>query len=387
MKMYNLRLNRIYWPTDNQELLLKACFLPKEQSIAAFKLWQEKIDINNIDKGSCYFLPLLYHRLCSYGISTAVTDILKINYTRTCSQNWMYFHDLMETVKQLQINGVQMLFLKGFSLIIGYYKDFGLRPITDIDLLVKKEQLMSAIEVLTKMEWHEEGNFVKFTQDYNDPHMSLWHARHFKNNKKRTNLDLHWRSLFLHHHEDVELAFWRDAKPITIYGVSVLILNPTDQLLHNCIHGMRWNPIPPIRWVADACTIINNHHAEIDWDRLYSLAQRCERILAIRNALCYLKYTLQAPVPEHVIAKFTRAHISLREKIEYKLENNRPTRIGKSIAHYLRYSRYRNQYKSTPQPKKITSFIDYLKYSWGRYTIKSLYGYISSKVKANKISK
>jgi len=44
------------------------------------------------------------------------------------------------------------------------------------------------------------------------------------------------------------MIFGKRPHAINIQGVSTLILNPTDQLLHVCVHGAAWDAVPHVRW-------------------------------------------------------------------------------------------------------------------------------------------
>ena len=77
-----------------------------------------------------------------------------------------------------------------------------------------------------------------------------------------------------------------------------MALNPTDQLLHTCWHGARWNEVPPIRWVADAMAILGASAPEIEWPSLLKKAERHRIVLPVKDALEYLKKKFDAPVPD-----------------------------------------------------------------------------------------
>ena len=59
----NLNVKGFFWPTHEQELLLKAVLLQGEGSIAAWKSWADAIDFDQLDAGSQRLLPLLYRNL------------------------------------------------------------------------------------------------------------------------------------------------------------------------------------------------------------------------------------------------------------------------------------------------------------------------------------
>jgi hypothetical protein len=46
------------WPTEQQELLLKAALLKGEPAIQAWERWVSQVDINDLDQGSLRLTPL-----------------------------------------------------------------------------------------------------------------------------------------------------------------------------------------------------------------------------------------------------------------------------------------------------------------------------------------
>ena len=130
-------------------------------------------------------------------------------------------------------------------------------------------------------------------------------------------IDLHWHLLpeLCDRHADDD--FWAAARPASIGDIRVCTLAPTDELFHACAHGVRWNRIPPLRWVADAHTILRSTPADIAWERLVAAAQRHRLTLPIRAALRYLHTHLDVAVPPAVLARLDRTPVSVSERCEY----------------------------------------------------------------------
>ena len=97
------------------------------------------------------------------------------------------------------------------------------------------------------------------------------HAQHLQHREGGHSLDLHRYALAQAASDD---AFWSAAVEIELLNVPTRILCPADQLLHVAVHGARWNPVPPVRWLADAVAIERSAGAELDWDRLVAEATR-----------------------------------------------------------------------------------------------------------------
>ena len=78
-------------------------------------------------------------------------------------------------------------------------------------------------------------------------------------------LDLHWRALAECSASDADAGFWERAVPVRLGDVPTRTLGPPDQLLHVCIHGVRFAWMSSDHWMADAIMILRRAGAAFDW--------------------------------------------------------------------------------------------------------------------------
>jgi len=93
-------------------------------------------------------------------------------------------------------------------------------------------------------------------------------------------------------------------------------------LFHVIIHGVVWNPVPPIRWIADAATLINSADFTIDWQRLVNLARKHHLSLRLKTGLQYLHDRFHLSIPPAVMKTVINLPVSYLEKIEYRFMTN-----------------------------------------------------------------
>jgi Uncharacterised nucleotidyltransferase len=146
--------------------------------------------------------------------------------------------------------------------------------------------------------------------------------------------------------------------------VQTLALNPTDQLLHTCWHGARWNEVPPIRWVADAMAILDASGEEIDWEDLLKKAKKHRIVMPVKDTLDYLKKTFDAPVPDSLLKSLSAVRISKIERENYEVALNpmAPPTTTK-ILRQLYYD-YRWLSSSTSSRFKSLAFARHLQAKW-----------------------
>jgi hypothetical protein len=300
--------------TPNQELLLKAALLSGEQSIESWRTWRLSGDWEeSLDSGSYRLLPLLYINLQKQGLDDPVMGKLKGIYRQAWSKNQTLFHEMASVISRLQNAGIKTMLLKGASLSLLYYKNNGARPMADIDVLIPLKQIRPATELLQKAGWTSP---VPLT----DLDISYGHAIELKNSRGGE-FDLHWRP-FNGCRDIYEKDFWDGALPVALAGVSTLAPNPTDMLFHVIIHGVVWNPVPPIRWIADAVTLINSADYTIDWQRLISMACKHHMGLRLKTGLQYLQERFNPLIPPAVMKAVSGIPVSYLEKAEYRFMTN-----------------------------------------------------------------
>lgn len=339
-----------------QELLLKAVLLNGDEVISAWEKWKLNVDFELIDPGSYRLLPLLYHNLSKHGIKDPLMDRLKGIYRRTWYENQILSHKAVNLLEFFQDAGIKTIVLKGIALIHLYYKDYGLRPMSDFDILVPTEQATEVIKLLRKLGW---------TSGYRSPEtiIPFIHSCDFTDVTALHHLDLHWHLFIECCQPNDDDDFWNGAVETTIKDIPTCMLNPADQLLHTCVHGMKWSIIPPFRWVADAIMILNSTLTEIDWDRLIMQAQKRHLILPLRQGMEYLKNNFRGNIPTEILQRIQNLPVSKIEYIEhkYKIENQKKKLLGNIPTLWfdsLRLSGY------SSLVHKLFGFLKYVQHFW-----------------------
>jgi hypothetical protein len=153
-------------------------------------------------------------------------------------------------------------------------------------------------------------------------------------------IDLHWHVMAECCYDNADNFFWSQIQPFNSGTINTNSLNASDLLLHTCVHGVRWNAVPPLRWIVDALMIMKYPGVTIDWDRIYEAAQNFRVNLHMIQTLGYLKKEFKAPIPDGILSKFDSAPVSKLELKENSVRMNRKDIIGGWIADYYHYRVY-----------------------------------------------
>lgn len=370
------------WPTREQELLLKASLLKGNAAVDAFQEWKSLVDIKSVDPGSYRLFPLLYVNLKSSGVEDPLINIFEWVYRTTQKNTAVLFENMLPLLRQFRNAGVEFMLLKGTALILTYYKDRGLRPMMDVDILVRTTEAREAIKLLTSLGWRSSITPLKgFSEigllsrlgwtpkergieDFSDEFFLVRHGQDFVDLERFT-IDLHWHVLHGYNEADADSPFWDDARTVEFDGIGVSVLNPTDQLLHVCSHGVSWNFIPPIRWIADAVTIVNSVKEEIEWGRLTAASKRHGKVLRMREALSFLKSTLQVPVPDTALNELDSFIVSRTEISEYEIRIQPPGILDGLVELSFLYNSYSRHNADKGAFAKFVGFPKFLQHVFG----------------------
>lgn len=346
------------WPTAQQELVLKAAIGDESEALEAFHAWRQTIDLDDdFDRGTFRLLPLLYQNLNRFGVRDPIMGRLKGMYRRTWYNTHRLFHDVGPAIAELESAGIKTLLLKGAPLVLTYYQNHGVRPMSDIDVVVPYADAKRAIDLLEGLGWR--GDHTSATVD-----LLYSHAVQF-NNDADGEFDLHWHVLFEASTESATRSFWESAREIEFQGIPSLQLDPTAMLLHVILHGVRWNPEPPIRWIPDAMAIMNSAGNEIDWQRIVSFASDHKLTHRVDLALHYLAERHAASIPHHVLNGLAASKAGLMERVDSAAtlrevgEGRTWANAAVVFADYWRHNRANGVFRF------LFGFPHYLRYRWG----------------------
>lgn len=295
------------WP---QYLLLTASLRDNEAALQAWQQWRSSVDLQTVDRGSTRLLPLLWHNLVAMGVEDPLMPRLRGIYRHTWFSNQTRLAKLVEVRDLMAAASVDVIALKGVALAYGFYPNPGVRPMDDLDILVRPSQTATAVEVLKRHAW---------SAPVADPvtHLIVVNGTEFLD-PSGDRLDLHAHLLPVGLRSDRDALRWQRAVTASAEGQSFQILDATDQLLQVCIHGALSIP-PAIRWVADALAILEHGGTVIDWPRLVADAEEEGYGPTLENRLRVLVALFDVPIPEQVLSGMAAIKRPLAARVSFRL--------------------------------------------------------------------
>lgn len=358
-------------PDAAQALLLRAALLDSNEASDAWSRWRARHaprSWNAIDTASARMLPQVYANLRRAGrtVTAAPALVGDLEWLQRFHRGaWHRNQQLIAAVRpviaSLQAAGIQPVLMKGAALASTVYADLGARPMADIDLLVPHRQALAAGRVLDE---HGLRPIVSFDNRRVATVNRLNFERGHRAGATVAAVDLHWHLLDEVDGDVLDQPVHRHARDVSLQGLRVRVLHPTDELLLACMHGVRWNPMPPFRWVADVHLLVTRSGADIDWDRLLGTTLQHGFVLPVRVALEHVTRTLATPVPGAVMAALASARPTMRERLEMsvRLSPRLWHGLGGMPYHLLHWWRLSD---GASWPQKVVGFPRYLADCWG----------------------
>lgn len=343
-------------PTPEQELLIRAAVLQGTPVLDAWREWRARTDFDALDRASLRLVPQLYRNLLQHDVDDPLMGRLKGLYRYAWSRSQLSLRATADVLTAFRGAGVETLLLKGAALAALHYRDHGARPMDDVDVLVPWSQTAVATALLERRGWAPAvaGPLTR--------HIRYRHAVEFRE-PKGGKLDLHWNVLSECCGPEQDDACWRAAVPVEIGGTLTKALCAADQLLHVCVHGAKWNRLPPIRWIADALMVLRSAGDTLDWTRVVEQAARRQLVVTTERALAYLAARFEAAVPAGALARLRALPRRRFERLEYRAKSRAPASrilgdLPLAVFHFLRLT------DNASTGRRLAAFGDFLAYRW-----------------------
>lgn len=326
--------------------LLRAAVLDGDPARQAWAEWRAAADVERLDAASYRLLPQLYVNLVALGVEDPWLSRLAEIHGRHERENRERFQRAGEVLESLRAAGIPTLVLKGAALAVQAYATIGARPMSDVDVLVPREHARAAIAELGRaglvppLGPAERELGIDFSVPFRDP--------------GGLGLDLHWYPIDQTFPGD---DVWPAAVPLTLGGARTLAPGPADHLLVVCMHGLSWNPLPPIRWVADAALIVRAAGEGLDWRHVVERARGGQLTTTVGAALRHLSKAVDAPVPDGVLEELRATPTSRLERRAHHEALQAPPRVRKSVV--LLYDRFR-RLRAVGDPDVPRTFVSFL---------------------------
>jgi len=208
--------------------------------------------------------------------------------------------------------GVPLMVLKGGALQLLLYRRPDERPMNDLDLLVRPQDVEKAQTLLEEAgclrgeELVREDFFPRFHYE-----MAFTYGRIYP-----VKIDLHVRPFRpLRYSRTVpDTAFWDRAVAVPIGQATVLVPEPGDMLIHLAVHAeVHGNPRP--QWRIDVGRFVEAFGSSIDWANVLATARAWRLALPLRRALHRIEAEAGPLLPPQFLQQLDGMHVGWRDRL------------------------------------------------------------------------
>lgn len=250
---------------------------------------------------------IIYHDLVPFAYSASkdlnlflpqnLMEFLMNNYYCAmvrCEQLWQEFLRILTAFEK---TGVLLLPIKGVALLKDIYKGKSIRPMTDIDLLVKEEDLPKAEAVFYDLGYRKELFGLK--QEYwrkRQCHITFYR----KEDERLPFVELHWAIDFKRRNRTVLPQLWTRIREINADGRRIKLLSPEDTLFSLALHNRRLGRTLCLKNIYDAVLLLNKYAVDFDWNYCLDVSRKYNICSTLFFALYQIKFLSVVDIPEYV---------------------------------------------------------------------------------------
>ena len=246
--------------------------------------------------------PLLYFNLSKYKnkvpIPLAVMELLWKQYMNSAARSASFYHEIKNLLRILSDSKIDVILLKGAYVAERFYKKSALRPMCDIDILIKKKDINRMLELLM-----ENGYKIKNIEEANSHRML--HSPGVTT-KSGILIEPHWDispSLIFSWKKSVDIdKVWKSVIPEKLFGTEIVALPVEYLIIHLSVKIVIDNFRGQLLQLYDIALILQQ--SKLNWNSLFSIAKEWNSVKDVFCILQLSKVLFQANVPNDVLIEF-----------------------------------------------------------------------------------
>ena len=232
---------------------------------------------------------------------------LKTYYMGISQRNMLMSAELIRIMKLLEENGIEALAFKGPALAQAAYGDITLRQFSDLDILVREEDIYKAAELIVAQNYEPMDSIV-FLQ--NEAKLQVEKNYEFYGRKNGIKVEIHWRlinSSFLKKFKNYDV--FDKQEEVQINKVPIPTLDTKILLLYLCNHGAShmWERL---EWIADIDRLIRSEGSSWKWDEILELAGSLQSKMTLLLGLALSRELFHTDLPSSISAQLDTDQIS-----------------------------------------------------------------------------
>ncbi|MBU9889230.1 MAG: nucleotidyltransferase family protein [Candidatus Omnitrophica bacterium] len=264
----------------------------------------------------CFKEAAVFHELAPFfypevkddavGIPPGILEFLKRAHYYTFVRSQKKWREFLTIAEAFGRKGLSLTPLKGLAGLADIYRERPFRVMSDIDILIREEEIKAAKEVLAGLGYQSTLGGLK---------EKYWLERHCELTFYKEGgppLDVHFRLDFKRPGREILPHLWERVRTVSIEGRDLRLLSPEDQLFSLALHERRYGgKMFCLKNVFDLALILKKCGERFDWDYVLREARAGKMRATVFFIVLRARIFFDAAVPESV---WTRLRISGAKK-------------------------------------------------------------------------
>jgi hypothetical protein len=269
--------------------------------------------------------PLVYDCLREDSrVPEATRSELRSAYFRTTAENIRYLEFAGKLFSTCNDWCIDVIALRGIAFAESLYSEIALRPISDIDVLIRpvdEGRLASLLQGLGY--WPVSGHPHQWTNSsvVIDVHTDLVAADRIASRNRAVQIDMD--------------AIWESSVPVRIAGVETRMLSWVDTFLTCSLHSLK-HSCDRVLWFADLAALLHTKGL-VSWEMVIARARRFHMKRPVYYTSVYLREMFGFCIPDSVVAALCPQKTGLFEKrcMSRALRGERVGRFGEIFTLFM----------------------------------------------------
>jgi Arc/MetJ family transcription regulator len=289
-------IDDVYEIAPLHRLMLQSLIVQGTRGEESFSRWLDSVDLDVLDGQSLRLVPALWRKFGHTVTDDSIRGRLQGVYRYYVCRNGALFAESRRTLNLMLSAGIDAMLFKGGAIALKYHGNLVERPMWDLDVLVHRDSVDPAREILQRCGW-------KYAYVGDTGRVDL-HSLDYVN-AARSGFDLHWHALYESVAAGMDEGVWARAEFFDWDGLVVKVMSPEDLLLTTIVNGVRIPNPMQLQWIHDLACIIATEPT-ILWETLWREAKLRDLREPVFNALNLVRGLSQDIVSESVLEEFLR---------------------------------------------------------------------------------
>lgn len=291
---------------------------------------------------------VLFHNMQKHRLDDLFPEkhyrFLSYQYYNNLKRNMSTIAELRVVLAKFQEAGVLSMVLKGIALAEHIYPGIGMRGMSDVDLMIKKSDIIKVDDCLSSLGYVSRDSSV--LKALNNPEGYLASIEYRRDDAASLNLHVHWHTVntsvpataFIGH---IDIGrIWEKSVTARVADSYARMLCPEHLIIYLCEHALRvGHSFDRLILICDIFFAIKFYENNIDWNFIVEESNRFHLCRFVYYSLSIVEYFTLLNIPDDFLQQLKPDKISRGEKLflDLQMKNNRIR--GSSYFIYLSMNR------------------------------------------------